>query len=236
MKLSERIKKYRKDNKMTQSEFAELLFVSKQAVSKWELEKGMPDISLLPELSKILGVSVDELMGVSKKEVNIKKNKSILIISIVLILLIILLFIIFGDFKKIKRTEKILNINMPKVTDYSYVTLDKWIYFNNIEYPQIMYFYVFEDNNELASFEKSLSKDNNWEKELSDEILEYFPEILLKYYETGSCFKFLVEDGDSSLISNETGKYNCIFSCYQDVHKRLIVFEFELEVKNENKN
>ena len=61
MKISERIRKYRKENNLTQSEFASMLFVSKQAVSKWENDRGTPDVSLLPELSKILNVSIDPL-------------------------------------------------------------------------------------------------------------------------------------------------------------------------------
>lgn len=45
MKISERIKEYRKQNHLTQSEFASKLYVSKQAVSKWENENGYPDVS-----------------------------------------------------------------------------------------------------------------------------------------------------------------------------------------------
>ena len=40
-----------------------MLCVSPQAVSKWENDLSCPDISLLPKLSKILGISVDELLS-----------------------------------------------------------------------------------------------------------------------------------------------------------------------------
>ena len=47
---------------------AEKLGVSPQAVSKWENDQTCPDISLLPLLAKILGVSVDELLSSKKGE------------------------------------------------------------------------------------------------------------------------------------------------------------------------
>jgi len=57
------IYKYRKQNGLTQLQLADYLGVSSQAVSKWEQGSSAPDISLLPELSKIFGVSINELFG-----------------------------------------------------------------------------------------------------------------------------------------------------------------------------
>mgnify|MGYP002623555778 CR=1 FL=1 len=61
--LSMNIYKYRKQNGLTQLQLADYLGVSSQAVSKWEQGSSAPDISLLPELSKIFGVSINELFG-----------------------------------------------------------------------------------------------------------------------------------------------------------------------------
>ena len=47
---------------MTQGQTAELLHVSAQAVSKWERGLGCPDVSLLPSLAGIFGVSVERLL------------------------------------------------------------------------------------------------------------------------------------------------------------------------------
>ena len=55
--------KYRKEHGLSQSAFGELLGVSAFAVSKWERELCYPDIFLLPDISKLLGVSIDEMMG-----------------------------------------------------------------------------------------------------------------------------------------------------------------------------
>ena len=61
--ISERIAYYRKLNSMTQAELASRLSVSTQAVSKWEQKISSPDIAILPELSEIFNISIDELFG-----------------------------------------------------------------------------------------------------------------------------------------------------------------------------
>ncbi len=63
MTLGKRIAYLRKDKEFKQDELAEKLGVSPQAVSKWENDQTCPDITLLPELAKILGVTVDELLS-----------------------------------------------------------------------------------------------------------------------------------------------------------------------------
>ena len=57
------IKKLREAKGITQSDLAQQIGVSSQAISKWETAKGLPDISLIEPLSKVLGVSVMELMS-----------------------------------------------------------------------------------------------------------------------------------------------------------------------------
>ncbi len=56
--ISEKIKDYRKSKNLTQEEFAALIGVSPQAVSKWERVICYPDITFLPELAEILQCSV----------------------------------------------------------------------------------------------------------------------------------------------------------------------------------
>ena len=65
-KLNERISYYRKRCGLTQEELAEKCSVTPQAVSKWENDLTAPDISLLPRLSEIFGVTTDELLGVER--------------------------------------------------------------------------------------------------------------------------------------------------------------------------
>ena len=63
IRIGECILNYRKQYGLTQSEFGELLGVSAQAISKWERELCYPDIFLLPDISDLIGISIDELMG-----------------------------------------------------------------------------------------------------------------------------------------------------------------------------
>lgn len=59
--ISENLKKYRKLNKLTQQEMAQALFVTPQAVSKWERGESLPDISLIPSIASTLHVSISDL-------------------------------------------------------------------------------------------------------------------------------------------------------------------------------
>ena len=63
MTLGKRIAQYRKEKGLTQEALAQEMNVSAQAVSKWENDQTCPDITSLPLLSKILGVTVDELLS-----------------------------------------------------------------------------------------------------------------------------------------------------------------------------
>ena len=63
--IGEKIKQLRLQRGMTQGQLGEALGLSAQAVSKWESQTNMPDILLLPELSVLLGVSIDELFSMT---------------------------------------------------------------------------------------------------------------------------------------------------------------------------
>lgn len=62
MTLGEKLKSARKSAGFTQEQLSEKLLVSRQAVTKWESDKGMPDIENLKQLSKLLNVSIDYLL------------------------------------------------------------------------------------------------------------------------------------------------------------------------------
>ena len=61
--FGQRFTRLRKQRGLTQEELGEKIGISGQAVSKWENDASMPDISLLVQLSDILGVSLDDLLG-----------------------------------------------------------------------------------------------------------------------------------------------------------------------------
>ena len=67
MNIGEKIKDLRKKNDLTQEKLADYLNVSYQAVSKWECGLSSPDLSLIAPLTKLFGVTADELLGLADK-------------------------------------------------------------------------------------------------------------------------------------------------------------------------
>lgn len=61
MNLGNKIVSLRKKNNLSQEELAEKVGVTRQTISKWELEETAPDINQAKTLSKIFNVSLDEL-------------------------------------------------------------------------------------------------------------------------------------------------------------------------------
>ena len=58
--VAEKIMEFRQKNNLTQGEFGKLLGISAQAISKWEREICYPDITILPDLARVLGCSVND--------------------------------------------------------------------------------------------------------------------------------------------------------------------------------
>ena len=68
-KIGNFIASSRKKQNLTQEQLAEKLGITKNAVSKWERGNGMPDVSLLAGICKVLGVSAGALIGVEESVV-----------------------------------------------------------------------------------------------------------------------------------------------------------------------
>lgn len=62
MTLGEKIKQLRKNACLSQEQLAEKLCVSRQAISKWESDRGTPEIENLQSISKLFVVSIDSLL------------------------------------------------------------------------------------------------------------------------------------------------------------------------------
>lgn len=66
MEFCEKLQELRKNRGLTQEELAEILYVSRTAISKWESGRGYPSIESLKEISKYFSVSIDELLSGEK--------------------------------------------------------------------------------------------------------------------------------------------------------------------------
>lgn len=65
MSLGENLQRLRKEKGLSQEEVARRLYVSRQSVSKWELDQSEPGVAYLKSLAELYGVTLDELAGVS---------------------------------------------------------------------------------------------------------------------------------------------------------------------------
>lgn len=73
--IGEKIRELRTKNGMTQSDLAEKLFVTTQAVSRWEKGDVEPSLTTVKSISEIFGVSIDEIMGKEKPEPVVVREK-----------------------------------------------------------------------------------------------------------------------------------------------------------------
>ena len=117
-KMGRFIAECRKSKQLTQSQLGETLGISGKAISKWERGISAPDISILKDLSKTLGISISELINGERipEEVNNEKRNEIILTNI-------------GKYQKLfkKRYTKIifilLSIFILTITTFSIVYL-----------------------------------------------------------------------------------------------------------------
>ena len=157
------IKEIRKKNNLTQKNLADKYNVTYQAVSKWENDKNMPDVSLIKEISKDFNVSMDDLL---EGKYNTKKKvgyiKWIILGSVAVIISIILIIILNKDndfeFKTLSSNCDNFNIS----GSISYNKNKSAIYVTNITYCGE------EDNNIYKKIECTLYEtDNNMNTKIS---------------------------------------------------------------------
>ncbi|MDD2620002.1 MAG: helix-turn-helix transcriptional regulator, partial [Syntrophomonadaceae bacterium] len=76
MEFNEKLQELRKQKKLTQEELAEILFVSRTAISKWESGRGYPSIESLKAISEFFLVSIDELLS-GKELISVAEKDSL---------------------------------------------------------------------------------------------------------------------------------------------------------------
>lgn len=142
MNLGNKIMTLRKKNNMSQEELAEKIGVTRQTISKWELEETSPDITQAKTLSNIFKVSLDELVSndlnsiIVEKVSNTEKLAGIIINILKVFGILILAFILLMVFLII-----IFSIDNDRMRDNTIVgkyeikcTLDNEDYVYEVEY------------------------------------------------------------------------------------------------------
>lgn len=113
MNLGKKIVKIRKDNKMSQEDFAEQFDVTRQTISSWENSKSYPDIETLIRISNKFDISLDILLKEDKNMVEeidkkVKESKKLkVVVSILVILILIIITSIFtNNYLKNEKIKK----------------------------------------------------------------------------------------------------------------------------------
>ena len=119
------IKDIRKKNNLTQNEFASILGVTFQAVSKWENDKSIPDITILKDISNKFNVDLNYM--ISGKKVNINKKsffkKNMIIITVIIFIIISVCVFLF--FHKHNYEFKTLNGETKDIKVTGSITYDE---------------------------------------------------------------------------------------------------------------
>ena len=132
-KIGKFILNIRKQNQMTQKEFADKLNVTAQAVSKWENGRGIPDIEILQKISKEFNIDIDSILTGSKKKRKISKKYIIVVILLFLILGTTIYTILSSkDYNFTDVTSASEKFNVSGVAAYS--SAKNSIYISDIEY------------------------------------------------------------------------------------------------------
>ena len=124
MNFSEKLYELRKKEGLSQEELAEKVNVSRQTVSKWEMNQSSPEMEKLVNLSKIFDISLDELVGndginekENKPQEDVKPKKRHIFLKILMVICIIYFIICVTKF--ILLTRQVLITNSINEENYS---------------------------------------------------------------------------------------------------------------------
>lgn len=154
LKIGENIKCFRKARDITQEQLAEMLGVSTQSVSRWELGVCYPDIELLPLIAEFFGVSVDKLIGVD--DVMEKNNVDAYLDR-------------FQAAINVGNIDECISIAREGVEEYpnNYVLLNKLMY---------ALFVSGDDDGNIPDWKENMEKNDKEIVELGERIIKYCPD------------------------------------------------------------
>jgi transcriptional regulator with XRE-family HTH domain len=199
-KIGEYIQLKRKQAGLTQVQLGDALGITSKAVSKWETGVAIPDISLFSELTKILNITVEELLQGedNKKNDDNKKINIKIILYIIIGLLIILSCSLVIYFKsnysrvnvyRIESRNKDFHVDgtLMIVDDKSYFSISNVEYVDNdVEKFKIIHNFRYElyyNGNLLYDSNKAYERNDKVEFSLSDKVANinlFFDDIVLK--------------------------------------------------------
>lgn len=173
--IGKRIYKIRKERGLSQEEFANMIGVSRQIVSKWESDSSVPMSDKLKRISDVLNINYDELLNgtvMDNKKNNIIKYIIMLVIFIIISVIIIVIYSNVGNSDSYKclgtQTYYIDSIYDSEDNNYSYITLIKGDIVKTIKVKKVIsnnisekksYQFVFRSNDNIDDIEYIFSNN-----------------------------------------------------------------------------
>ena len=134
MEFCEKLQELRKSRGLTQEELAEVLYVSRTAISKWESGRGYPSIDSLKEISGYFSVSIDDLLS-AEKIVSIAEKENKLNIQNICELL-------FGVTDLLSIALIVLPLYPKTIEGYIY-SVNLWAYNETASYNRVIYWILY---------------------------------------------------------------------------------------------
>ena len=125
MEFNEKLQELRKNKGLTQEELAEVLFVSRTAISKWESGRGYPSIDSLKAIAKYFSVTIDELLSSGEvlniaEEDNKQKEKHFrsLVFGLLDISVLMFFFLPFFGQKENGIVQEVSLLSLNRISSY----------------------------------------------------------------------------------------------------------------------
>ena len=125
MEFNEKLQELRKQRGLTQEELAQLLYVSRTAISKWESGRGYPGIDSLKAIAKFFSITIDELLSGDElltiaEEDSKQKEKHFcdLVFGLLDCSAAMLLFLPFFGQKENEMVREVSLLSLTEITSY----------------------------------------------------------------------------------------------------------------------
>lgn len=244
MKFCEKLINLRKEKGISQEEFGNIIDVSRQSVSKWELGQTKPDVDKIKKICEFYNISFDYLLDDNlneekdnKREIIKKNNKLILFLKIV-VFVIFAIYVMNCSFKALIFSYILAKNDEDNIESYKYYShgddtmlnkvVDKAIFFKN----NILYTFSSYTDQEL----KMIYMKTNWEYISEKERSSYSQETIIKdgnseveyYYQQGNSY---IEPNPFEIISDEVkAEFNFVnifnpFKVYEITENKDIIID-----------
>ncbi len=216
-KIGKFIRSLRESKKMTQDDLAEVVSVTRQAVSNWELGKAIPDSGIILSLSELFQVTINELLKGEKDYKDTKENEELENMALNLL----------DEYNtKSLRIKRIIKISVIIITA---ILLTFFLYYFVTSYNTISVYKLEGEGNKFFTYNGIMinTKQKSYIRlgELQSDNDETIEQVTLYYYDKNHKKKIIYKDSKSDILITETYGYGeCIsYNDLKYIQKQLIL-------------